>query len=84
MAVSSKAAHWKRIKYSVGEHESFTSDDLQVCCVWVPLLRSFCFPVKHFMIPAIKEVTQILPQQKLALDHCCSTDFCPATSDFHR
>lgn len=61
MVVPSKAAHWKTTKCSVGEHESFISGDLQVCCVWVPLLRSFCFPVKHFMVPAIKEVTRFSP-----------------------
>lgn len=49
------------LKFSVGERESFTLDDLPVCCLWMPLLRSFCFPVKHFMTPAIKEVTKFSP-----------------------
>lgn len=45
-------------------HESFISEDLQVCCLWVSLLRSSCFPVKRFMILAIKEMPKFSPSLK--------------------
>lgn len=44
----------------------------------------FLLPCEALHNSGHKRDDQILPQLKMALHWCCSTDFCLTISDFHR